>query len=281
MIDRTGTEMSTLSAVTNSLFNAGGKIGYQVEGRILRTTATGPFDTELVAAIPAAISDLIARLVQRGKWGQIITFQRNAMGSPTSMAEFEAYLKSRYINRDTNPVTALVFRPDVEGGQTMAPKFLKCYQDAGIESCIFGNYSAARDWVESRISQFSASLEWKDSYKIGDAGIDDQHQELFRRAAKIIAAISHQGQVLGVMRLYQYTRTHFSHEEDLMRRLQYPDIDAHIQLHQDLILRLDEISQSIADDNLVKADLENFVAHWLLAHIATVDAKLASYVRSR
>jgi hemerythrin len=82
------------------------------------------------------------------------------------------------------------------------------------------------------------------------------------------------------MRLYQYTRTHFSHEESLMRRLDYPDTDEHVKQHDDLISQLDEFSQNIAKDNLIKADLEEFISLWFLTHIATFDTKLAAFLNS-
>lgn len=258
-----------------------GRIEYRVEGRILRTTAVGPFNNELVATIPQTVGDLIGKLVLQGKWGQIIVFQGSAFGTDTAMQEFGAYLQSRYQNRETNPVTALVFRADIEDGVQMAPRYYKCYQDAGIESEVFEDYSSAVQWVQSRISQTSAQMEWKDDYRIGDSAIDEQHQELFKRASTIIAAISQQGQALGVIRLYQYTRTHFSHEEELMRRIGYPHYDAHCRMHQKLIARLDEISAQISSGNLIKSELEAFISHWLLEHIASEDTKLAAFVKAQ
>ncbi len=257
-----------------------GEITYKIEGRILRTHATGPFDKELIAAIPSVISDLITKLAQQGKWGQIVTFERNALGSPSTVADFADYLKSRYQNPNTNPVTALVFGPDVEGGQLMAPEFAKCYQDAGVESRIFEDHTTALHWVESRIAQYSALMAWDDSYNIGVPAIDEQHRELLMRASDVIAATTREGQTLSTIRLYQYTRTHFSHEEDLMRSLAYPDIDAHVKQHDVLISQLNQFSQNIAKNNLIKADLEEFISLWFLTHIATFDTKLATFLKS-
>jgi len=259
---------------------APGEIDYRIEGRILKTAAAGPFSNELIAAIPAAINALITRLAQQGKWGQIVTFQRNALAEPSAMADFAAYLKARYQNPDTNPVTALVFGPDVVGGQLMAPQFHKCYEDAGVQSRIFEDRTAAHLWVESKIQQSSTLIAWNDGYKIGDSAIDEQHQELFLRASDVIAATTHEGQTLCTMRLYQFTRTHFSHEETLMRRLGYPDIDEHIKQHDELITQLGEFSQHLARDNLIKAELEAFISHWFLTHVATADAKLAAFLKS-
>jgi hemerythrin len=258
---------------------AQGQVDYRMEGRILRTTATGPFNNELVAAIPLAISELIAKLVLQGKWGQIITFHRSAFGSAAAIEEFAASLRLRYTDSATRPVTALVFGPGVEDAPAMAPQFLKCYLDAGVASQTFEDYETALYWVESRIKQTSERLTWRESYRIGSTAIDEQHQEIFQRAADVIAATTRDGQTLSAMRLQRYALTHFSHEEDMMRRLGYPDISEHVRQHDELTARLKEISRQIANDNMVKAELEEFIARWLLQHIASVDAQLAVYLK--
>jgi hemerythrin len=255
------------------------QIEYRIKGRILHTLARGPF-TQLVAAIPANINDLLWRLAQQGKWGQIIVFEHSALISADALAEFSTYIKQRYANPENNPVTALVLDAEVEGARLMAPGFLECYRNAGVQSRVFEDYSTALEWVESSITQFSPRIEWKDSYNIGDPAIDEQHQELFKRANYVIAATSHEGQVISAMRLFQYLRTHLSHEEDLMYRLQYPDFAAHTKMHQELISRLNKISLNIANENLVKADLEDFIARWFLNHMVAEDNKLAAYVKA-
>jgi hemerythrin len=267
------------SAVLKGPIKIPGRVEYRVEGRILRTTAVGPFQNELVAAIPQSVGDLIAKLALQGKWGQIIVFQVSAACTDAALQEFAHYLRLRYQNPPTNPVTALVFRPDLDDGAHMAPRYLQCYQDAGIHSAVFGDYSSAVQWVQANISQTSELMQWKEDYRIGDPAIDEQHQELFKRAATIIAAISPQGQALGVIRLYQYTRTHFSHEEELMQRIGYPDYEAHCRMHQKLLARLDEISVQVSAGNFIKAELEAFISRWLLDHIVLEDTKLATFVK--
>jgi hemerythrin len=261
-------------------FRSKAEITYHIEGRILCTTATGPFKDELVAAIPLTIKDMLIKLTQQGKWGQIVTLQRDASASPEVLAEFAAHLTARYSNPDIRPVTALVFGPHLKAGQAMAPEFRKCYETAGVECSVFEDYSTAQYWVKSKIRQTSILVEWLDIYKIGDQTIDEQHKELFMRAADVIAATNRESQTMSALRLYQYTRSHFSHEEGLMERIGYPDISAHLAQHKALMTKLDEFLANIAKDNLIKADLEDFVSQWFLGHIANVDAKLAAYLRS-
>lgn len=264
--------------LSDEFLRAQPEIVYKVEGRILRTTAIGPFNDQLVSAIPHIITDLIVKLAQQGKWGQIVTFERDAYASATAFAEFTLHLKARYRDPYTNPVTALVFAGDVKNTQLMAARFHACYHEAGVECCLFEDYASAHYWVKYKIRQTSELIAWKDSYKIGDTLIDDQHQELFLRAADVIAATNRETQTLCALRLYQYARAHFSHEESLMQRLHYPDMAQHLKQHEMLINRLNEFCRNIAKDNLIKADLEDFIAHWLLNHIAAVDSQLAAYV---
>ncbi|MBP8287182.1 MAG: hemerythrin family protein [Rhodoferax sp.] len=274
------TQSSPTTAQTGSPGGSRARIDYRIEGRILRTTAVGPFHDELVSAIPPGIKVLLVKLIQQGKWGQIVTFERNAVTSSVALAEFTEYLKRRYVNPDTRPVTALVFGQNIEGAEAMAPLFQQCYQGAGIDCQVFEDYSTAHYWVKSRIRQTSRLVEWNDSYKIGEASIDEQHQELFMRAADIIAAVNHESQMLSALRLYQYTRTHFSHEEELMRRGNYPDIAAHLLQHETLLRQLQLFLQHITRDTLVKDELEDFIAQWFLGHIANSDQKLASFLKA-
>lgn len=123
------------------------------------------------------------------------------------------------------------------------------------------------------------TIEWNDRYKIGHADIDAQHQELFRLANQFFAACDKAGLTQGAMSFFKYTREHFAHEEQLMAELHYPDRQAHVDQHNDLISALGTIATSIAKNTLDKADLESFLSGWLSNHIGASDASLAAFVQ--
>lgn len=124
------------------------------------------------------------------------------------------------------------------------------------------------------------SLEWKDGYKIGHEEIDAQHQHLFKLVNTVLVAKDKVTLTACAMALFQYTREHFAHEEQLMKRLNYPAMAAHQAQHNSLISRLSEVSARIANGTLDHAVLEAFLSDWLLNHIATSDFKLAAYVQT-
>lgn len=268
-----------MDATTNNSSRSSGEVSYRIRGRILHTTVRGPFKS-IVSAIPRTIEEFLQRLSQQGKWGQIIVFQQSILMPDAAMQEFADYLKLRYSKPETRPVVALVLEPDVEGAEPMRPQLVAGYQNAGIDVQDFVDYTSALNWIESKISQFSTRVEWNDSYKIGDPEIDEQHRELFKRAAYVIGAISHEGQVIAAMRLFQYLRTHFSHEEELMRHSAYPDITTHMAAHQELIDQLHQISLKIAKEHLIKSDLEAFISDYFLTHMDKMDRAVIAHVHS-
>jgi hemerythrin len=119
---------------------------------------------------------------------------------------------------------------------------------------------------------------WRDSYFIGNAQIDAEHQRLFRLANDFFEAVDKAHKTDCAMRLFQYTREHFGHEEALMRDIEYPAMASHIEQHNELIRKLNDVAVCIANDTLQTTQLKTFLTSWLVGHIVTFDAKLSGYV---
>jgi hemerythrin len=103
---------------------------------------------------------------------------------------------------------------------------------------------------------------------------------LFKLVNTVLAAKDKGALTSCAMALFQYTREHFAHEEQLMKRLNYPAMAEHQTQHDNLISRLSEVSARIANDTLNHLVLEAFLSDWLLNHIATSDVKLAAYIQA-
>lgn len=122
------------------------------------------------------------------------------------------------------------------------------------------------------------ALVWSDDYKIGNAEIDTQHKKLFGLASGFLAATTKADLRVSAMHFFNYTRTHFDHEESLMTRIGYPAMATHVKQHNDLIGKLSALSQHIASDSLEREGLETFISDWLLNHVAHSDTQLAKFV---
>jgi hemerythrin-like metal-binding protein len=122
-------------------------------------------------------------------------------------------------------------------------------------------------------------LDWNDSYKVGDATIDAEHLQAFELANRFIAAEDQAEQTTIAMQLYKHTREHFKHEESLMREVNFPDVKAHTERHNQLIGRLNVISKSIAQGDVNKEALIDLMTDWAMLHIVKDDAQFASYIK--
>lgn len=125
------------------------------------------------------------------------------------------------------------------------------------------------------------NIEWKDSYRIGNDRIDQQHQQLFTLANAVFAATAQPEYRLAAMRLYSYVRTHFADEEALMRSVNYPNYPSHVQMHTAMISRLNAMSEGIGKNEFKNAEINAFMNEWLLTHIGHHDTQIAEHIRQR
>ncbi len=117
---------------------------------------------------------------------------------------------------------------------------------------------------------------WNDNYSVGVKEIDDQHKKLFgliNQAYKVMK--EKQGRDAGkkvIDGLVDYTIYHFSHEEDLMRKAEYPDLAEHMEKHKKLIGQVADFQKKFnAGDAEIDQNLMKFLKDWLSSHIMGVD----------
>ena len=79
--------------------------------------------------------------------------------------------------------------------------------------------------------------------------------------------------------LINCTVWHFSHEERLMLKYDYKDIDGHKAMHQELIERAKDLQRKILEsDNAIADEDVEFLERWLTEHILTDDMRLGAYL---
>ncbi len=124
-------------------------------------------------------------------------------------------------------------------------------------------------------------LEWKDSYLLGEQLLDQQHQHLFALANAMLAATDQSQLRLSAMGLYQHVHEHFADEEALMKQVNYPNRQEHVDAHNRILNRLGAISQNIGKNRLDVGVVRSFLQDWGLEHIPNDDAQVARYIASR
>ena len=129
-------------------------------------------------------------------------------------------------------------------------------------------------------------FEWKNEYSVNIASIDAQHKKLFAIAEELHEAMR-TGQAKPVLskildRLVQYTVTHFTHEEGLMKLHAYPDFAAHQSGHEALKKQVLDFQREFqAGETSITIDLMTFLKDWLEKHIKGTDMRYSPFLLQR
>ena len=128
-------------------------------------------------------------------------------------------------------------------------------------------------------------LEWQDSYLIGDTLIDGEHKKLFEiaRKAKEVVDPSMRKQKIKdeVHSIYEYSKTHFKHEEEYMELIKFPGLEEHKKEHLKIIEAMSEFIKKIASMSAKEFEkqLSYFIETLMLGHILLNDKKTAIWKR--
>lgn len=126
-------------------------------------------------------------------------------------------------------------------------------------------------------------LYWKENYKIGVPEIDEQHQYLIGAINDLHEAISkghgHDYSEKVLSKLIDYVEFHFSAEENLMEKVEYPEMEEHCLEHLLLKSRVLAFQKRFKEEREpLSEDLMLFLRDWLENHITVVDKKIGSYL---
>jgi len=128
-----------------------------------------------------------------------------------------------------------------------------------------------------------ALLTWSEQYSVGVKTMDNQHIAMIDMLNELYEAMM-EGNALGVTgpllhKLVEYTKNHFSSEEQMLAACGYPDLQEHIAHHKQLI---EEVNQHVADyerQNLfMPIPLLHFLRDWIATHIQKEDRSYGPWV---
>src|SRR3972149_3293503 len=98
----------------------------------------------------------------------------------------------------------------------------------------------------------SMPFEWTQNLSIGVAEIDNQHKELFKRINNLLDACTQgkgKDEVLNTLRfLDDYVTVHFTEEERLQQKYNYPYYTSHKALHAEFIKNISDIKKAVEEE---------------------------------
>jgi len=127
-------------------------------------------------------------------------------------------------------------------------------------------------------------FKWKNEYALDIKVIDEQHMKLVEYISDLyfvtLEVDKAQKTKEVIDKLFKYTEQHFSFEESLLKKAQYPVFDAHHQLHVTFIEELKVYFQKFNEGRVVPAQLVVFLKEWLIQHIQGTDREYIPYLKA-
>ena len=129
-------------------------------------------------------------------------------------------------------------------------------------------------------------LTWNHACTVGVRALDDQHGILMDTMNELRLALvrgAGREQVSEVLdRLIEFTRMHFSSEEQLLEQHGFPALQAHRAEHQRLLAQiLQSAHRAQHGEEVQMRPLLAFLRHWYVAHIEGLDRQYGPWLNER
>jgi hemerythrin-like metal-binding protein len=116
--------------------------------------------------------------------------------------------------------------------------------------------------------------------------IDEQHQkwiDMYNEMDKIMMenhSVISERQIKELLeKMYEYTKYHFSFEEDFLNKIGYPDFVKHKREHKTIDLSIYEnYRKAIKNDYVSGREIWNLLKKWILNHILVQDKAFADFI---
>ena len=133
-----------------------------------------------------------------------------------------------------------------------------------------------------------AIFEWDDSLSIGIEEVDNQHKELIKKLddlAECILKKKGKDKIGTILRFMDdYTKMHFSTEEEYMLKYDYPGLSHQKKQHEkfkNTTMRLIKELESEKDTESFASSVQRFLIDWLILHIKTTDQKFGEFLETK
>ena len=146
---------------------------------------------------------------------------------------------------------------------------------------------------DKRILLWNTSLDdlktnfgWKDIYSLDNQKLDDEHRTLFKIAEEAFAVVEpelkHEKIKNILNKLYEYMKVHFSHEEEYMQEINYPQFEIHKEIHENIVNTINEFVKQLAtlSEDSFEKELAKLIDGTIVHHIVQEDKKIISWLKA-
>jgi hemerythrin-like metal-binding protein len=129
-------------------------------------------------------------------------------------------------------------------------------------------------------------LQWDEKFSIKNDKIDSQHKKLIGMINDVQRAMTSGSSRKDISKIFnnmvEYTKEHFSYEEDLFTRYSYGNGIKHKIAHSNFIIKTLELYGDFVNDRGIDLNgLLDFLVDWLQKHILIDDMKFGEFLQAK
>jgi hemerythrin len=130
------------------------------------------------------------------------------------------------------------------------------------------------------------AIPWTQTLALQDDNMNESHRGMLDKINALLAAVSSQDETQVLMAFSALTaevQAHFAEEEELMQKVNYPDMAKHCAHHQRLLQSLAELRFTLdAAQNFPEGGGPlMFLERWFVPHLTHDDKALADFLAAR
>lgn len=130
-----------------------------------------------------------------------------------------------------------------------------------------------------------AYINWNDTLSVSVSSVDEQHKKWIGLINDFYEGISQNQNKETILKLLigmkNYTITHFSHEERLMKQANYPDYDNHKRIHDEFVKKVNDFHERYASGKLLLSlEVTGAIKTWITEHIMKTDKMYSNYLNN-
>ncbi|MCK5917686.1 MAG: hemerythrin family protein [Cocleimonas sp.] len=127
---------------------------------------------------------------------------------------------------------------------------------------------------------------WKDEYSVGVESLDGDHRKLLNLINNLQTAVHYQtGEIFekeALDEVVAYTKYHFEREEKMLEEADYPDLDAHKELHAKMIAEVDGfVAEYDKRGHEALEEVAQYLKDWLVGHINGTDQEYSPLLKQK
>lgn len=129
-------------------------------------------------------------------------------------------------------------------------------------------------------------VKWKDKYSVGVESLDNEHKKILQLLNNFKTAydyaMSEEYERNALKELLDYTKYHFTTEEQMMEQHGYPELKSHKKEHLEMLEKIHQIEQRYEQvGHEAFEEVSDYLTHWLLQHICHSDKQYTEHLKSR